>query len=262
MPGRRVRTRSAQGLAVLFTLVCWTALFGLSDLADGLVGFVDDGRNTTLDVGWGILFGIAAPVGLLAQLRPASRVAGRTVLAAVGISLAVWGAAGEAWGYLVLGAAACALAALFGALGGGRPAILRGHGPVRPAHLLLGASAAVPAGLYATNMISNARGHVPPADAVSLGIPHWPALAALASTVVLLAVLAGLGASGAPLLGGLAGVAAGLWGFSCLLYPDAAGSEGRGWGWASAAWAGVTLAVVALDRQRSRVEARAALHVP
>ena len=97
---------------------------------------------------------------------------------------------------------------------------------------------------------------------MSLGIPHWPALAALASTVVLLAVLAGLGASGAPVLGGLAAVAAGLWGVSCLLYPDAAGSEGRGWGSAAVAWAGLTLAAVALDRQRSRVEARPALDIP
>src|SRR5207253_1256702 len=69
---------------------------------------------------------------------------------------------------------------------------------------------------HAAGSPPRARRHLPPADAVSLGIPHWPALAALASTVVLLAALAGLGVSGASLLGGLAAVAAGLWGVSCL----------------------------------------------
>ena len=143
LPGRRIRTRSAQGLAVLFTLVCWTALFGLSDLADGFSGFVDGGRNTALDAGWGILFGIVVPVGLLAQLRSSSRVAGVHVLLIAGISLVTWGAAGEAWGYLVLGSATVALAALFVALSGERESVLRRRVPVLPPLLLLGAAAAV-----------------------------------------------------------------------------------------------------------------------
>jgi hypothetical protein len=254
LPGRRVRTRSAQGLAVLFTLVCWTALFGLSDLADGLSGFVDDGRNTALDVGWGILFGVVVPVGLLAQLRSRSRVAGVHVLLIAGVSLAACGPAGEAWGYLVLGSTTIALAALFVALGGERSAVLRRRAPVRSVLLLLGAAAAVPAGLYAVRMSSNARSRLPPADAVSLGIPHWPALAALASTVVLLTVAAGLGVGGRLLLGGLAGLTACLWGLSCLLYPGVAGSEGRGWAAAAIGWAGITLGTVAFERQRDRMQ--------
>lgn len=243
----------------MFTLVCWTALFGLSDLADGLTGFVDDGRNTALDVGWGILFGVVVPVGLLAQLRSASRAAGIQVLTIAGVSLFLSGAAGEARGYLVLGAATLALAALFVGLGGDAAAILRRQSALAPAFLLLGLAAAVPAALYATSMSSNARGHLPPTDAVSLGIPHWPALAALGSTVVLLAVVAGLGLSGRLLLAALAGVAAALWGISCLLYPDAAGSEGRGWAAAAIVWAALMLAGAALERQRPRVEATPAL---
>ena len=255
MPGRRVRTRSAQGLAVLFALVCWTALFGLSDLADGLTGFVDDGRNTALDVGWGVLFGVVVPAGLLAQLRSASRVAGVHVLLIAGVSLAAWGAAGEAWGYLVLGSATVALAALFVALSGEHASVLRRRVPVLPPLLLLGAAATVPAGLYAVRMSSNARQHLPPADAVSLGIPHWPALGALASTVVLLTVAAGLGVRGRLLLGGLAGLAACLWGVSCLLYPGVAGSQGRGWAAAAIVWAAITVATVAFERQRDGARA-------
>jgi hypothetical protein len=243
----------------VFTLACWTALFGLSDLADGLTGFVDDGRNTALDVGWGILFGVVVPVGLLAQLRASSRTAGVHVLAIAGVSLLVSGAAGEARGYLVLGAATLVLATLFVVLAGDAAAVLRRQGPVSPAFLLLALTAAVPAALYATSMSSNARRHLPPADAVSLGIPHWPSLAALATTVVLLAVVAGLGLSGRLLLAGLAGVAAALWGASCLLYPDVAGSEGRGWAAAAIAWAVVILATAVFERQRSRVTAWPAL---
>jgi len=260
LPGRRVRTRSAQALAVLFALACWTALFGLSDLADGLTGFVDDGRNTALDVGWGILFGVFVPVGLLAQLRSASRAAGVHVLTVAGISLVLSGAAGEARGYLVLGAVTLALAALFVTLGRIGAAVLRRQGPVSRAFLLLALAAAVPAVVYAATMSSNARRQLPPADAVSLGIPHWPALAAFASTVVLLAVAAGLGLSGRLLLAGLAGVAAALWGASCLLYPDVAGSEGRAWAAAAIAWGVVILATAALERQRSRVAAPPALN--
>jgi hypothetical protein len=50
---------------------------GLIDLIDGYTGFVDQARNQVLDAGWGLVFGVILPIGLLAQLRrPERRIAG------------------------------------------------------------------------------------------------------------------------------------------------------------------------------------------
>jgi len=52
-------------------------------------------------------------------------------------------------------------------------------------------------------------------------------------------VLAALGTPGWPVAAWSAALGSLVWGISCLRYPAAAGSEGRGWGIAAVSWAGL-----------------------
>src|SRR5438876_5966138 len=80
-----------------------TINFGLIDLIDGFTGYVDQARNQILDVGWGAMFGVVVPFGLLTQLRrPERRIAGIQQIALVALALALAGLAGEACWYLTL----------------------------------------------------------------------------------------------------------------------------------------------------------------
>ena len=56
-------------VALVVALASLTINFGLIDLIDGYTGYVDQARNQVLDAGWGLVFGVIVPVGLLAQLR-------------------------------------------------------------------------------------------------------------------------------------------------------------------------------------------------
>ena len=71
------RTSSMKAVALVVALASLTINFGLIDLIDGYTGFVDQARNQVLDAGWGLVFGVVLPIGLLAQLRrPERRIAG------------------------------------------------------------------------------------------------------------------------------------------------------------------------------------------
>ena len=66
-----------KAVALVVALASLTINFGLIDLIDGFTGYVDQARNQILDVGWGAVFGVILPLGLLAQLRrPERRIAG------------------------------------------------------------------------------------------------------------------------------------------------------------------------------------------
>src|SRR3954469_7976704 len=99
------RVHWLKAVALVAALASLTIWFGLIDLLDGFTGYVDQARNQVLDVGWGAMFGVILPLGLLAQLRrPERRIAGIQQTALVAIALALAGAAGAAWWYLVLAA--------------------------------------------------------------------------------------------------------------------------------------------------------------
>src|SRR5436190_24029224 len=110
------RTTWLKTVAPAVALASLTINFGLIDLIDGYTGYIDQARNQVLDAGWGLVFGLILPMGLLAQLRrPERRIAGLQQTALVAFALAVAGAAGEAWWYLALAAGitgACALLVL------------------------------------------------------------------------------------------------------------------------------------------------------
>ena len=255
------RTTLLKAAALVVALASLTINFGLIDLIDGFTGYVDQARNQILDVGWGAVFGVILPLGLLAQLRrPERRIAGIQQTAVVAFALALAGAAGQEWWYLALAAGIAVASAVPLALHPARLTFLaRGRHLGRPM-LALAAVAAVPSLLYAWRMASAQRRDLPPADAVSNGLHHWTVMTALALLVLLLVLLAAARSPGWRIPAISASIAAGAWAISCLLAPtSAAGSEGHAWAWAALAWAVVTLAAAAWPPTHRPVTAEARL---
>ena len=241
-----------KAVALVTALASLTINFGLIDLVDGFTGYVDQERNQVLDVGWGAVFGVVLPLGLLSQLRcPERRIAGVQQTSVVALALALAGAAGESWWYLVLAAGVAGVSAVLLVLHPARQTFrARGRGP-EPTMLALAAVAAGPALVYVWRTASAQRRDLPPADAVSNGLHHWTVMAALALLVLLLVLLAGLRTSGWRIPAISASLAAGAWAISCLLAsPAAAGSEGHAWAWAVLAWSLVTFAAAVWPRTR------------
>jgi len=230
-----------------------TINFGVIDLVDGFTGYVDQERNQVLDVGWGAVFGVVLPLGLLTLLRrPERRIAGVQQTAVVALALALAGALGERWWYLVLAAGVGGIAAVLLALHPTRQTFGQRGQPDRTM-LVLAAVAAGPSLVYAWRMASAQRRDLPPTDAVSNGLHHWTVMAALALLVLLLVLLAALRTSGWRIPAMSASIAAGAWAISCLLAPaGAAGSEGHAWAWMVLAWGVATFATATWPRTGER----------
>jgi hypothetical protein len=147
---RMDRVKWMKAVALVAALASLTINFGLIDLVDGFTGYVDQQRDQILDVGWGAVFGVIFPLGLLAQLRrPERRIAGVQQTSVVALALALAGGAGESWWYLVLAAGVAGVSAVLVALHPARQAFLaRGQRP-EPTMLALSAVAAGPALVYA-----------------------------------------------------------------------------------------------------------------
>jgi hypothetical protein len=251
---RMRRTTWLKGLALLFALASLTINFGLIDLVDGFTGYVDQARNQILDVGWGAVFGVILPLGLLSQLhRPERRIAGIQQTAVVASALALAGAVGQREWYLALAGGIAVASTVLLALHPARHTFLsRGLG-LEPGMLALAAVAAGPALVYAWRMASAQRRDLPPADAVSNGLHHWTVMTALALLVLVLTLLAAARTPGWRIPALSASLGAGAWAISCLLAPaSAAGSEGHAWAWAALAWALATLAAAAWPRTREQ----------
>jgi len=251
----RSRTTWLKGVALLVALASLTINFGLIDLVDGFTGYVDQARNQILDVGWGAVFGVILPLGLLSQLRrPERRIAGLQQTAVVASTLALAGAAGQKGGYLALAGGIAVASTLLLALHPARRTFLaRGRHP-EPGMLALAGVAAVPSLVYAWRMASAQRRDLPPADAVSNGLHHWTVMTALALLVLFLTLLAAAHTAGWRIPALSASIAAAAWAISCLLAPtSAAGSEGHVWAWAALLWAVVTVAAAAWPRTRDQI---------
>ena len=243
-----------KAIALVAALASLTINFGLIDFVDGFTGYVDQARNQVLDVGWGAVFGVILPLGLLSQLRrPERRIAAIQQTAVVALALALAGAAGQNWWYLALAGGIAVASAVLLALHPARQTFLaRGR---QPELMIVGlaAVAAIPSLVYAWRMASAQRRDLPPADAVSNGLHHWTVMTTLALLVPLLVLLAAAGTSGWRIPAVSASTAAGAWAISCLLAPtSAAGSEGHAWAWAALVWAVVTLAAATWPRTRDQ----------
>jgi hypothetical protein len=66
------RTTLLKATALTLAVVSLTINFGIADLVDGFAGIVDESRNQVLDAGWGALFGLVVPLGLVYASRMAS----------------------------------------------------------------------------------------------------------------------------------------------------------------------------------------------
>ena len=258
---RATRTTGLKAVALLVALASLTINYGLIDLIDGYTGYVDQARNQVLDAGWGLVFGVILPLGLLSQLRrPERRIAGIQQTAAVGFVLALAGAAGEEWRYMALAAGLIAACAVLLALHPARRTFLARGQHADRVLLALAAVAAVPSLVYAWRMASAQRRDLPPADAVSNGLHHWTVMTALGLLVLALVLLAALRTQGWRIPAMSASIAAAGWAISCLLAPELpAGSEGHPWAWAVIVWAVATLAATLWPRTRDRRVSAAAL---
>jgi len=248
------RTTWLKAAALVVAFASLTINFGLIDLVDGFTGYVDQARNQILDVGWGAVFGVILPLGLLTQLgRSERRIAGIQQTAVVAFALALAGAAAQNWWYLALAGGIGVASAVLLALHPARQTFLARGRQLEPMMLALAAVAVIPSLVYAWRMASAQRRDLPPADAVSNGLHHWSVMTTLALLVLLLVLLAAARTSGWRIPAISASSAAGAWAISCLLAPtSAAGSEGHAWAWAVLAWAAVTLAAAAWPRTRDQ----------
>jgi hypothetical protein len=239
-------------MALVFAVASLTINFGLIDLIDGFTGYIDQARNQILDVGWGAVFGLIVPIGLLGQLRrPERRIAGIQQTAVVALALAVAGAAGQNGWYLAFAGGVAIASAVLLVLHPTRWTFLAPGPKIEPMLVALAVVSAVPTVTYAWRMASAQRRGLPPADAVSNGLHHWSVMTTLALLVLLLTLLAAGQTSGWRIPAISASLAAGAWAISCLLAPtSAAGSEGHAWAWAAFAWALVVMTVSAPQRLR------------
>src|SRR3954467_8540492 len=247
---RTARTTALKAAALCVAFASLTINFGLIDFVDGFTGYVDQARNQVLDVGWGAVFGVILPVGLLSQLRrPETRIAGIQQTALVSAALAIAGVAGRAEWYLALAGGVAVTSAVLLALHPARQTFLARGRRLEPRMLALAAVAAGPALVYAARTASAQRRDLPPADAVSNGLHHWTVMTALALLVPGLVLLAAARTSGWRVPAVRASVAAAAWAISGLLGPpSAAGSEGHAWAWAPLVGAVATAAAAAWRR--------------
>src|SRR3954465_14234872 len=139
------RTTWLKATASVVAFASLTINFGLIDLVDGFTGSIDQARNQVLDVGWGAVFGLILPFGLLSQLRsPERRIAGVQQTSVVAMALVLAGAAGERPRYFALAAGIALVSAVLLALHPMRQTFLARGQRVEPAVLVLAAVAAFP----------------------------------------------------------------------------------------------------------------------
>ncbi|MFG1710177.1 hypothetical protein ACFLIM_44110 [Nonomuraea sp. M3C6] len=232
-------------LALLFALFN----FGLIDLVTAVTP-LDPGDTPAkvLDMGWGIVFCVLLPVPLLAALRRPLAV--RHILV-ITVAMAFSAAASLAPGYAVVVAVLVVAVVLLW-----RPAPRERR--VRPVLAGLALVGAEPACLYAWDMAAAARASLPPSDAESNGLHHWPIMATMALALVALVLQAALVPDYGRLPTSLAGLGALLFGGSCVAYPEFPASVGALGGWLVIAWGLLVIAAAEFKPVEEGVQTRPA----
>jgi hypothetical protein len=244
MPGwGRARTGLARVLAAGAAVFWGFLFFGLIDFITPFTLGEEWAPHYLLETGWGLLYLVLVTVPLLVLVvRPGTAVA-LLQLAAVAVALVL--SAGLAWSPAhALPGVGVLLTALSLA------ALSRSRGPVlaRPAPItaVVTAVAVVPAAAYAWDM---ARATVNPEE--TWGLDHYPAQAALAMAVVLVALLAACTLAreglGWVLPAGSAAFCAVWLGWQSVVWPERLGSLGTLGGTAAIAWGVALLAATVAD---------------
>ena len=239
------RLTALRVFAVGCALALWLPALGLVDLT---APWFQDETTVVHDIGYGVVTGLIAPMGFLAQLRsPERAIAGLQQVAACALACATAGLIADER-YLVLAGAlgaATLVALLLHPVGG---TFLAAPDEVSPVLLALAMLAGGPLALYALETAAYQRDGVPPVDFhATLG--SWAGLTAMAVAIPVVAMLAGIRTVGWRVPAQSAAGACAFWGLASAAYPDRPASEGRGWGLAAMAWAAV-FAAVALRQAR------------
>jgi hypothetical protein len=182
------RLSALRAFGVACAVALWFPALGLIDLTASW--FLDE-DTTVHDLGYGVITGLLAPIGLLAQLRaPERAIAGLQQVAACALAYAAAGLIADRR-YLVLAGAvgiATLVALVLHPVGG---TFLAAPDEVSPALLALAMLAAGPFAVYALEAAANQRDGAAPIDShATLG--SWAGLTALAVAIPLIALLAGI----------------------------------------------------------------------
>jgi hypothetical protein len=237
--------RIVAGVSALFWAV---GFFGIVDLLVVVVNDPGWRESYLLEAGWGVLFTVlvAAPLVALA-VRPTQGVQLAQLLA-VAVAMAV----AAVWsGYLLqlIPAAGVAVNALvIAALTGARFV----GPPLDPWLRWLVVAGAVGGGAFAASAVDN---HPMTRPDITWGLDHLPMQAALGLSVITVGMVAtaalGGRVSGWRVPVWTLAVAVGWVGYWSTVYPDVAGSMGRGFGWSAVAWAVAFVAVAETQARRT-----------
>ena len=223
-----------------FGLIDFLTPFTLGDFAD----------HYLLETGWGLLYLVLVTVPLLVLVvRPGAAVALLELLCA-GVALVIGALLATSPPHLLPGLGVLLTAACLAALRPPAPSLAS----ARPGRLstVVFAVGVLPAAAYAWEM---ARATENPED--TWGLDHYPAQAAFAIAVVLVALLAayavGRPGPGRWLAAGTAAYSAVWFGALSLTWPERVGSLGTGWGVVAITWGVALVVATAVDGRRMPV---------
>jgi hypothetical protein len=192
-----------------------------------------------LEAGWGLFSTVIVAVPfVLVTLRPRATPSAVAQLAVAALALVVSAVVAEEAGLLWFAAGLILQTGVVALLHRGTPAE---RPTVSRPILLLGVVGAVPWLVYALRMWAANRENRPGSD-LTIGVDHYSMQGALALSLALLPLLAGLHPRLRPLGPACAGVAALYLAVVSLGWPDAAAALGKTWSLAAAAWAVAVLA--------------------
>ncbi len=235
--------------AALLVIVFGIAFFGLTSLVLGWFSDVYGVAGPVTDLGYGALFGIMLTMGLLVQLRaPERKIAGIQQSALVIPALLVGSAIASDLQNVVPALILMPALGILLALHPAREEFLRRGAAFSPKLLGLTLLGAMPLIAYALDMGAEARDLAGPPHHVQ----RLSTMAAMATAIVLVGLLAALQTRGSRIPAWSAGTAAIVFGLASVVFPDQRGAEGRGWGSLAIAGGVLFIAVAELEARRAR----------
>jgi hypothetical protein len=246
--GSRFRRIAFNAWAAILVAGYGVAFFGYTSLVLAWFEDVEGVAGPVTDLGYGVLVGIIQTTGLLVQLRgPERKIAGVQqtflVIPALLIGSAIAFDSQNLVPALILLPAVGILLALHPARG----EFFRRGAALSWSLLAITVIGAVPLVAYALDMGAQARDLVGPPHHVQ----RLSTMAAMAVAIVLTGLLAALRTRGWRIPAWSAGVAAIMFGLASVVFPDQAGTVGRGWGGVAIAGGVLFIAVAEWEVRRA-----------